>query len=148
VQTEVLPKEPSLPSPAHQQKLSNSANDQPIMPDATPTRPEEPVSHPAIVRLLQAVRLPARHKKLLKAKVEGSVDEPELRAELSIPEALVKPDASCLVTLVMENSSFEPSRLKKGRILGQLYHASILADQEPQPDPAEPLKGDGANPRL
>ena len=80
---------------------------------------------PAIVRLLQAVCLPARYKKLLKAKVEGSADgpcalyepEPELRAELSMPEALVKPDASCLVTLVMENFSFEPTRLKKGRIL-------------------------------
>ena len=55
-----------------------------------------------------------------KAKVEGSTDgpcalfepEPELRSELSMPEALVKPDASCIVTLLMENSSFEPTRLK------------------------------------
>ena len=48
------------------------------------------------------------HKK--QAKVEGSTDgpcalfepEPELRAELSgMPEALVKPDASCIVTLVI-----------------------------------------------
>ena len=93
-------------------------------------------------------------KKLLKAKIEGSADgpcalfepEPELRAELSMPEALVKPDVSCLVTLMRENSSFEPTRLKKGRILGQLYPTSTLSDQEPKPDPTEPLKGDGANP--
>lgn len=126
------------------------------MPNAEPARREEPVYQHAIVRLLQAVRLPARHKKLLKAKVEGSTDgpcalfepEPELRAELSLPEALVKPDASCIVTLMMENSSFEPTRLKKGRILGQLYPASILSDQDPQPDTTEPMKGDGVNPRL
>ena len=48
----------------------------------------------------------------------------------------------------MENSSFEPTRLKKGRILGQLYPASILSDQDPQPDTTEPLKGDGVNPRM
>ena len=72
-----------------------------------PARREEPVYQHAIVHLLQAVRLPARHKK--QAKVEGSTDgpcalfepEPELRAELSMPEALVKPDASCIVTLVI-----------------------------------------------
>ena len=156
VRTEVLPKEPSLPSPAHQPESVDNANDQAIVPDATLTRPEEPVYQPAIVRLLQAVRLPARHKKLLKAKVEGSADgpcalfepEPELRAELSMPEALVKPDSSCLVTLVMENSGFEPTRLKKGRILGQLHPASVLSDQEPQPHPTEPLQGVEANPRL
>ena len=93
----------------------------------------------AIVHLLQAVCLPAQHKKLLKAKVEGSTDgpsalfepEPELRAELNMPKALIKPDASCVVTLVMENSSFELTQLKKGRILGQLYPANILSDQDP-----------------
>ena len=110
----------------------------------------------AIVHLLQAVRLPAQHKKLLKAKVEGSTDgpsalfepEPELRAELNMPKALIKPDASCIVTLVMENSSFELTQLKKGRTLGQLYPANILSDQDPQPDTTEPMKGDGVNPRM
>ena len=160
VQREVLPQEPSLSLAVPEQEPSDStaptANNQAIVPNAMPARQEEPVYQHAIVRLLQAVRLPARHKKLLKAKVEGSTDspcalfepEPELRAELSMPEALVKPDASCIVTLVMENSSFEPTRLKKGRILGQLYPASILSDQDPQSDTTEPTKGDGVNPRM
>ena len=160
VQREVLPQEPSLSLAVSEQEPSDStaptANNQAIVPNAMPARQEEPVYQHAIVRLLQAVRLPARHKKLLKAKVEGSTDgpcalfepEPELRAELSMPEALVKPDASCIVTLVMENSSFEPTRLKKGRILGQLYPVSILLDQDPQPDTTEPTKGDGVNLRM
>ena len=160
VQREVLPQEPSLSLAVSEQEPSDStaptANNQAIVPNAMPARQEEPVYQHAIVRLLQAVRLPARHKKLLKAKVEGSTDgpcalfepEPELGAELSMPEALVKPDASCIVTLVMENSSFEPTRLKKGRILGQLYPASILSDQDPQLDTTEPTKGDGVNLRM
>ena len=83
-----------------------------------------------VVRLLQAVRLPARHRKVLQAKVEGYWDrgltvfdpEPDFveKDGLNLAEAVVEQDKSQIVTLVMENASYEPARLKKGRVLKQL----------------------------
>ena len=159
--SESLPREvvaEDLSQPVFESKPDNSSNHQarPVMSDATPARQEGSVHPPAIVRLLQAVRLPARHKKLLKAKVEGFTDshfalfepEPELRNELIVPEALVEPDASSIVTLIMENSSLEPTRLKKGRILGQLCPVSTISNQDSAPvkEPTEPLKKDWPTP--
>ena len=98
-----------------------------------------------VVRLLQAVRIPARHQKLLRAKIEGlrghstAVFEPEpdlaKQMGLSMPESLVEPDGNQWVTLTMENSSFEPTRLMKGRELGRVYPADVV--------PSEPRMTDG-----
>ena len=88
-----------------------------------------------VVRLLQAVRLPARHRKMLQARVEGywdhglAVFDPELdfteKDGLNLAEAMVEQDKSQIITLIMENASCEPARLKKGRVLGQLSPAIL-----------------------
>ena len=95
-----------------------------------------------VVCLLQAVRLPARHQKVLQAKVEGYWDrgltvfnpEPDFmeKEELNLAEAVVEQDKSQIVTLVMENASYEPARLKKGRVFGQLspITMTIATDEE------------------
>ncbi len=74
------------------------------------------------MRLLQAVRLPARHQKLLRARVEGPHDchasedsmfEPGVNlryvAGLNMAEAVVRPDESGIITLVLENAAYEPT---------------------------------------
>lgn len=83
-----------------------------------------------VVHLLQATRLPANHQKLLRARVEGlpsselALFEPdyELRKEyrLNMAEAIVQPDRSNTVTLILENASCEPLRLRKGRVIGMM----------------------------
>ena len=106
-------------------------------------QPKEPSEvTKGVVRLLQAVRLPARHRKLLQAKVEGYWDrgvavfdpEPDFTEKdgLNLAEAVVEQDKSQIVTLIMENASCEPARLKKGRVLGQLspITMAIATDEE------------------
>ena len=95
-----------------------------------------------VVRLMQAVRLPAHHRKVLQAKVDGYWDrglavfdpEPDFMEKdgLNLAEAVVEQDKSQIVTLVMENASYEPARLKKGRVLGQLSPVTmaIATDEE------------------
>ena len=107
-----------------------------------PQLKEPPKVTQGVVHLLQAVRLPARHRKVLQAKVEGYWDrglavfdpEPDFMEEdgLNLAEAVVEQDKSQMVTLVMENASYEPARLKKGRVLGQLSPVTmaIATDEE------------------
>ena len=115
-----------------------------------PQLKEPPKVTQRVVRLLQAVRLPAHHRKVVQAKVEGCWDrglavfdpEPDFMEEdgLDLAEAVVEQDKSQMVTLVMENASYEPARLKKGRVLGQLSPVTmaIAIDEE---DPLnEPYK--------
>ena len=92
-----------------------------------------------MVRLIQATRVPARHQKLLKARVTGLEDsslalfEPEdlLGVKgLSMAEAATEPDADNCVTLIMQNDALEPTRLKKGQILGRIVPASLLTNTE------------------
>ena len=88
-----------------------------------------------VVCLLQAVRLPARHQKLLQAKVEGYWDcgvavfdpEPDFKEKdgLNLAEAVVEQHKCQIVTLIMENASCEPARLKKGLVLGQLFPVTM-----------------------
>ncbi len=92
-----------------------------------------------VVRLLQAVRLPARHQKLLRARVDGlpnrelALFEPdsELRKKdgLNMAEAILEPDASNTVTLVLENAGCEALRLKKGRVLRMLQPVQLVSSQ-------------------
>ena len=87
---------------------------------------------------------------MLQAKVEGYWDrglavfdpEPDFMEDdgLNLAEAVVEQDKSQMVTLVMENASYEPARLKKGRVLGQFspITMAIATDEE---DPLnEPVK--------
>ena len=81
-----------------------------------------------MVRLIQATRVPARHQKLLKARVTGLEDSSLALFEredllgvkgLSMAEAATEPDADNCVTLIMQNDALEPTRLKKRQILGR-----------------------------
>ena len=113
-------------------------------------QPKEPKG---VVRLLQAVRLPARHRKLLRARVEGIWGhsltvfdpEPDLTEKdgLNIAEAIVEPDGSRTVTLILENARFEPTRLKKGRVLGQLSPAQLADEDLKAREESEPDKEEG-----
>ena len=98
---------------------------------AIPSREEPQLKEPpkmtqGVVRLLQAVRLPACHRKVLHARVEGYWDhglavfdpEPDFMEKdgLNLAEAVVEQDKSQIVTLVMKNASYEPARLKLGQL--------------------------------
>ncbi len=63
------------------------------------TNPDQSVG---VVKLLQATRFPARHKRLLRAKVEG------LSVCLSMPEAVVQLDSDNIVTLVLRMLQMRP----------------------------------------
>ena len=49
---------------------------------------------------------------------------------LSMAEAAKEPDADNCVTLIMQNDVLEPTRLKKGQILGRIVPASLLTNTE------------------
>ena len=112
---------------AAEQEVERGKLDQP--PPDIVTGDQTPITTGA-VRLLQAVRFPAQHKKMLRARVEGLQGyplalfepDPELTKArgLSMPEALVELDENRCITLVLENGTLEPTRLKKGRILEYL----------------------------
>jgi len=44
-------------------------------------------------------------------------------------EAAMEPDADNCVTLIMQNDALEPTRLKKGQVLGRVYPASLLTNE-------------------
>ena len=101
-----------------------------------------------VVRLLQAVRLPARHQQLIQARVEGYGDrglavfdpEPDFMEKdgLNMAEAVADQDQSRIITLMMENAGHEPTRLKKGQVLGQLSPATTPAPTDEDGAPNEP----------
>ena len=118
---------------AAEQEVERGKLDQP--PPDIVTGDQTPITTGA-VRLLQAVRFPAQHKKMLRVRVEGLQGyplalfepDPELTKArgLSMPEALVELDENRCITLVLENATLEPTRLKKGRILGYLHPTELI----------------------
>ena len=89
-----------------------------------------------VVRLIQAVRLPSRHVKLVCARVLDSqargarVFESEKEAlkekGLVIEDAVVEPDENRYVTLVIHYCSLHTARLEGDHILGYLQEATVL----------------------
>ena len=90
------------------------------------------------VKLISAVRVPAQHEKLIKAKVckkslDGKVAVFEMDSNfakdscVTIDEALVKSSSDNDVTLVLRNSGFHPVCLEEGRVLGTLQEATLLS---------------------
>ena len=90
------------------------------------------------VKLISAVRVPAQHEKLIKAKVcKKSLDRKVAVFEMdsnfakdsgvTIDEALVKPSSDNDITLVLRNSGFHPVCLEEGRVLGTLQEATLLS---------------------
>ena len=85
-----------------------------------------------VIRLLTAVRIPAGHKKMVHGRVSHRQDEvllftPQLDEEfLRMEESVVEVGGGHCVTLVMENRSHSPIRLKKGTKLGETFAVDIL----------------------
>ena len=92
------------------------------------------------VCLIQGNRLPARHMKMVQAKVCGYTEkslalfEPEIESlqekELSMTEATTQPDVDNCVTLIIQNDSHEPTYLRKDQVLGRVYPASLQMNTE------------------
>ena len=100
------------------------------------------------VCLIQATRLPARHMKMVRAKVCGYTEkslalfEPEIESlqekGLSMTEATTQPDVDNCVTLIIQNDSHEPTYLRKDQVLGRVYPASLqMTTEEVVPHPDE-----------
>ena len=79
----------------------------------------------------------------------GNTSNPELTKArgLSMPEALVELDENHCITLVLENATLEPTRLKKGQILGHLHPTELilqLSIPEESPDEITAENEEGA----
>ena len=77
--------------------------------------------------LLQAVRLPGRHAKFVRATAPNGYSlacfdpsEELYKQRLFLPEAVVEPDVEGCVMMVMENHGCEPVVLEEGYVLGEL----------------------------
>ena len=109
--------------------------------------PTELPEQTAVVRLVTAVRLPARHVKCVRARVDdfhepGSAffeSEGELLREkgLVLEDAVIEPDARHCVTLMVHNNSLQPVHLDEGEVLGSLQAATVMpmpnAEEESPP---------------
>lgn len=101
---------------------------------------ESPRDGGAIVRLLQTVKLPPRHKKVVHARVDDPdtlsplllfepgdhlLDDERLQAA----EAAVTIGDTGQVTLILENHRSEPAMLKEGQILGSVQELSHVIEK-------------------
>ena len=93
---------------------------------------------PLVVRLLQAVRFPANHGRMVRAAVDrplsGAVRmfEPSgdlTKTGLSMEQGMVELDGNSVVTLVVQNQSPSPVYLPGEQVLGKLQVATVLPDQ-------------------
>lgn len=98
---------------------------------------ESPSSTTATVRLITATKLPARHVKVVRARVDG-VGEPrimlflpqnllELKG-LCVEEAVLEPDGELCVSVPIKNSSCEPVCRVPGEVLGELQPVTVVPD--------------------
>lgn len=85
-----------------------------------------------VIRLLSAMRIPARHQKMVHGRVSNRQDDvllfmPQLEGEfLRISDSVVEAGDGNCVTLVVENHGYSPICLKKGTKLGEIAAAEIL----------------------
>ena len=112
----------------------------------------EPDERRAEVRLLQAVRIPARHQKLVRARIDRKTSvapgmfEPTLpfanELGLSIAEALVEPDENDCITLVMANMDLDATTMAEGQVLGTVVPAELQeAESSAMPGEASAEEG-------
>ena len=96
------------------------------------------------VKLISAVRVPAQHEKLIKAKVcKNSIDMKLALFEINnnfakdsgitMDEAIVKPSNENTITLVLRNNGFHPVSVEEGRVLGILQEAILLRLEDDMP---------------
>ena len=102
----------------------------------------DPATPPAAVRLIQATRLPAHHRKLIRVEIDGKIGdggtslfEPDLQAlsqkGLSMADAVVGVGDGKGTTLVISNQGTEPVQLEEGVVLGRLQPVTLLDDWTP-----------------
>ena len=109
-----------------------------------PHQPQEttrPPAEPPMVCLIKATRLPARHVKLVRARIDcpweksfslfESAKESLEQEGLQMEDGVAEPDESGIVTLAVQNHSPEPVCLKKGQVLGKLQQAALLSAPTP-----------------
>ena len=105
----------------------------------------------AVVRLITAARLPARHVKYVRAHIDnGEVkgvalfesEENLLRNKgLLIETAATQPDTNNCVTLAIQNHSLETVCLERGYILGSLYPATVIEESGSRPEDTSAERG-------
>ena len=100
----------------------------------------------AVVKLLQATRLPARHSRLIRVGIandKGAVEEmtlfePETQTVnekgLAMADAVVGVGSGGEVTLVIVNHGISPVRLPEGEVLGRLHPAVVVDDPVNTPE--------------
>ena len=96
------------------------------------------VAPPAEVKLIQATRLPARHRKLIRVEIDGqivtSLFEPELQAlgqrGIAMAIAVMGIGVGKRMTLVISNQG-TAVQLEEGVILGKLQPVTLLDDWAP-----------------
>ena len=99
----------------------------------TPSSPHR--TRTASVRLIQAVRLPGRHSKLIQADVQDvkmdkaallfQPDQGILRTKgIVMADTIVMPGKT--VTLFVNNFGCEPVQLERGEVIGQLEAATVI----------------------
>ena len=129
-------------------------NIHPMVPEAVRT-----------VRLIQATKLSARQRKMVKTQVAGVsyedcklvIFEPNacgMEEEcILMPEALTSVDTNNKVVLVLENYGCEPIYLEAGQMLGWIYDATMCprwkvggsTDVNALPDPTIAVSGGSVN---
>jgi len=89
-----------------------------------------------VVKLIQAVKIPARHKKMVTVKAEGwrhkdlSLLMPKIEdPTLVMADAVVQFEEGNSAVVIVENHSFSPLRLKKGMVLGELELVEEACDE-------------------
>ena len=100
----------------------------------------------AVVKLLQATRLPARHSRLIRVGIandKGAVEEmtlfePETQTlnekGLAMADAVVGVGSGGEVTLVIVNHGTSPVHLPEGEVLGRLHPAVVVDDPVNTPE--------------
>ena len=125
-------------APTNQENLTSQQQLHVHVPANEQDRPPEPT---AVVRLLNAVKIPARHQKIVKAQINkqyvatrGLFEPiPEFASEmgLTIAEAFVEPDGEHCINLILENMDLKATEVEPGKILGTVASAEM---QGPPPD--------------
>ena len=105
---------------------------------AIPSRQAADTAPLAVIKLMQATRLPARHSNMVRIKIEGAYGdgtclfEPELQSlgerGLTMADAVVGVGDGGGLTMVVTNQGTAPVRLEVGEVLGELQPASIVLE--------------------
>ena len=92
------------------------------------------------VSLIKAVKIPARHQKLVRVQVTNNlfgqqhlIFEPQLTNEencLLAPEALISPDLTNRFNLILENHGCEPVYLESGQELDDVGNVVVCSEQD------------------